>query len=115
MQKDTVIHSIHSVLLDPTRTNKVVTIPNIRDVVINGQSLGVGGYVDIGIIDTMKDLFVNFIGAVVFSVTGFFSTPRARAAAGRRPRGSSPAKTEEQDYLEQARKETDLPEPEEPC
>ena len=72
MQKDTVIHSIHSVLLDPTRTNTVVTIPNIQDVVINGQSLGVGGYVDIGIIDTMKDLFVNFIGAVVFSITGFF-------------------------------------------
>ena len=65
MQKDTVIHSIHSVLLDPTRTNTVVTIPNIQDVVINGQSLGVGGYVDIGIIDTMKDLFVNFVGAVV--------------------------------------------------
>ena len=60
------------VLLDPTRTNTVVTIPNIQDVVINGQSLGVGGYVDIGIIDTMKDLFVNFIGAVVFSITGFF-------------------------------------------
>ena len=72
MQKDTVIHSIHSVLLDPTRTNTVVTIPNIQDVVINGQSLGVGGYVDIGIIDTMKDLFVNFIGAVVFSTIGYF-------------------------------------------
>ena len=31
-----------------------------------------GGYLDIGIIDTMKDLFVNFIGAVVFSILGFF-------------------------------------------
>ena len=49
-----------------------MTIPNIQDVVINGQSLGVGGYVDIGIIDTMKDLFVNFIGAVVFSFFGYF-------------------------------------------
>ena len=29
-------------------------------------------YLDIGIMDTMKDLFVNFIGAVVFSVMGFF-------------------------------------------
>lgn len=114
MQKDTVIHSIHSVLLDPTRTNKVVTIPNIQDVVINGQSLGVGGYVDIGIIDTMKDLFVNFIGAVVFSVTGFFY---AKSKGRRTPaQGFVPSKkTEEQDYLEQARKETGLPEPEEPC
>ena len=115
MQKDTVIHSIHSVLLDPTRTNKVVTIPNIQDVVINGQSLGVGGYVDIGIIDTMKDLFVNFVGAVVFSITGFFyakSKGRRRTPA----QGFVPSKkTEEQDYLEQARKEQDLPEREEPC
>ena len=115
MQKDTVIHSIHSVLLDPTRTNTVVTIPNIQDVVINGQSLGVGGYVDIGIIDTMKDLFVNFVGAVVFSITGFFyakSKGRRRTPA----QGFVPSKkTEEQDYLEQARKEHDLPEREEPC
>ena len=115
MQKDTVIHSIDSVLLDPTRTNTVVTIPNIQDVVINGQSLGVGGYVDIGIIDTMKDLFVNFIGAVVFSITGFFyakSKGRRRTPA----LGFVPSKkTQEQDYLEQARKEQDLPEREEPC
>ena len=115
MQKDMVIHSIHSVLLDPTRTNTVVTIPNIQDVVINGQSLGVGGYVDIGIIDTMKDLFVNFVGAVVFSITGFFyakSKGRRRTPA----QGFVPSKkTEEQDYLEQARKEQDLPEREEPC
>ena len=115
MQKDTVIHSIHPVLLDPTRTNTVVTIPNIQDVVINGQSLGVGGYVDIGIIDTMKDLFVNFIGAVVFSITGFFyakSKGRRRTPA----LGFVPSKkTQEQDYLEQARKEQDLPEREEPC
>ena len=31
-----------------------------------------GGYLDIGLIDTMKDLFVNFIGAVVFSIIGYF-------------------------------------------
>ena len=30
-----------------------------------------GGYLDIGLIDTMKDLMVNFIGAVVFSILGF--------------------------------------------
>ena len=71
MQKDTIIHAIHTVTLDPTLSNKVVTIPDIQDVVINGESLGLGGYLDIGIIDTMKDLFVNFIGAVVFSITGF--------------------------------------------
>ena len=35
--------------------------------------LGVGGYLDIGILDTMKDLWVNFIGAVVFSIVAIFT------------------------------------------
>lgn len=107
MQKDTVIHAIHSVSLDPTLSNKVVTIPDIQDVVINGESLGLGGYLDIGIIDTMKDLFVNFIGAVVFSLSGFFfarSKGRRKSAA----QGFVPSKkTAEQDYLQQALEEAD--------
>ena len=56
MQKDTIIHTIHSVTLDPTRSNQVVTIHNIQDVAVNGSSLGLPGYLDIGLIDTMKDL-----------------------------------------------------------
>lgn len=72
MQKDTVIHSITSVMLDPTKGNHPVTIRGITDVAVNGESLGLGGYLDIGLLDTMKDLFVNFIGAVVFSIIGFF-------------------------------------------
>ena len=72
MQKDTVLHSITSVMLDPTKGNHPVTIEGIKDVAVNGESLGLGGYLDIGLLDTMKDLFVNFIGAVVFSVIGFF-------------------------------------------
>lgn len=72
MQKDTIIHTIKSVTLDPTMKNIVKKIPNIESVVINGQDLGLGGYLDIGLIDTMKDLFVNFIGAVVFSIIGYF-------------------------------------------
>lgn len=77
MQKDTVVNSIGSVMLDPTGGNHPVSIRHITDVIVvtaDGaqQSLGLGGYLDIGIIDTMKDLFVNFIGAVVFSTIGFF-------------------------------------------
>jgi len=72
MQKDTVIATISSVMLDPTGGNTPVQINNITEVMVNGQPLGLGGYLDIGLIDTMKDLFVNFIGAVVFSVIGFF-------------------------------------------
>lgn len=77
MQKDTIVNAINSVALDPTRTNTVIHIRDIADTIIvhsdgTQQALGVGGYVDLGIIDTMKDLIVNFIGAVVFSTIGFF-------------------------------------------
>ena len=34
-------------------------------------SMGLGGYLDIGLMDTMKDLLVNLIGAVVFSGFGY--------------------------------------------
>lgn len=73
MQKDTVIHAFASTSLDPTLSNIAVQVNDIHDVVVNGQSLGVGGYLDIGIYDTMEDLFVNFVGALVFSIIGFFN------------------------------------------
>lgn len=72
MQKDTVVNSITSVMLDPTNKNIPVTIDGITSVTVNGQELGFGGYLDIGLYDTMEDLFVNFIGAVVFSTIGYF-------------------------------------------
>lgn len=76
MQKDMVVHTISSVMLDPTGRNNVVVIKDITDVIVvsGGEEipLGLGGYLDLGILDTMKDLFVNFIGAVVFSIIGYF-------------------------------------------
>ena len=72
MQKDTVVQSITSVMLDPTNSNIPVTIDGITSVAVNGQDLGFDGYLDIGLYDTMKDLFVNFVGAVVFSTIGYF-------------------------------------------
>ena len=77
MQKDTVVTAISSVMLDPAGGNRPTAIKGITDVIVvtaDGAQhpLGLGGYLDIGIIDTMKDLFVNFIGAVVFSVIGYF-------------------------------------------
>ena len=74
MQKDTVVTNISSVLLNPEPVNKSIIIRDITDTVVNGQSLGINGYLDIGLYDTMKDLFVNFIGAVTFSLFGFFYT-----------------------------------------
>lgn len=84
MQKDTIVTSISSVLLNPEGVNDPVKINNITETVVNGQSLGIAGYLDIGIIDTMKDLFVNFIGAVVFSVFGFFYTKHEGKSRGAR-------------------------------
>lgn len=56
----------------------------IQEVMVNGQALGLGGYLDIGLVDTMEDLFVNFIGAAVFSVIGFFYVrSRGKGVAGR--------------------------------
>ena len=76
MQKDTVLHTISSTMLDETHSNKVVQIKDISDVIVvhsdgTQEALGVGGYLDVGIHDTMKDLIVNLIGAVVFSFIGF--------------------------------------------
>ena len=54
-----------------------MVVDGIQDVILvladgTQRSLGLGGYLDIGIVDTMVDLFVNFIGAVIFSTIGFF-------------------------------------------
>lgn len=77
MQKDAVIHAIDSVMLDPTRTNTVIHVRDIVETIVvhsdgTQEALNLGGYLDVGIIDTMKDLLVNFVGALVFSFIGFF-------------------------------------------
>ena len=76
MQKDMVVDHISTVMLDPTGGNHPVIIKGITDVIVvaDGQEipLGLGGFLDIGLLDTMKDLWVNFIGAVVFSTIGYF-------------------------------------------
>lgn len=76
MQKDTVVQSITSVMLDPTNSNTPITIDGIHSVAVNGTDLGFDGYLDIGLYDTMEDLFVNFIGALVFSFIGYFYIKR---------------------------------------
>lgn len=77
MQKDTVVNTISTVNLDPNHGTAAVVVRGIQDVILVLEDgiqmpLGLGGYLDVGIIDTMKDLFVNFIGAAVFSVIGYF-------------------------------------------
>ena len=77
MQKDTVTNVLSTVSLDPTNQNHTVVIKNITDMILvtgDGEqiALGLGGYLDMGIHDTIEDLFVNFIGAFVFSIIGYF-------------------------------------------
>ncbi|MCC3358202.1 hypothetical protein [Bacillus sp. REN16] len=78
MQKDRVVQKINSVSIG-SESNAVYRIENIqRTIIESNDDLGNrmetvidGGYLDIGIIDTMKDLFVNLLGAIVFSVLGY--------------------------------------------
>lgn len=79
MQKDFIVNTISSVSLNPSGLNETVKIKNIASTVVNGvmdgsevQYVIEGGYLDVGIIDTMKDLIVNCIGALIFSVIGVF-------------------------------------------
>lgn len=77
MQKDSILNTISTVMLDPSSHSRPVVVRDISDVIVvysdgKQQALGLGGYLDIGLLDTMNDLFVNFIGAASFSVIGFF-------------------------------------------
>lgn len=71
-QRDTVVTTVNSRLLDTSVFGASQTVNDIQEVAINGQAVDVGGYIDIGLIDTMKDMFVNLLGALVFSIFGYF-------------------------------------------
>ena len=77
MQKDSIVHTIGTILLDPTGGNQPIVLRNITDLIVvqadgTQTALGLGGYLDIGLLDTMEDLVVNFIGALIFSIIGYF-------------------------------------------
>lgn len=77
MQKDKVVSLVSSVSLNEEKKNSAVIIKDITETDIHGKVDGQntivkveGGYLDLGLYDTMKDLLVNFVGAVVFSIIG---------------------------------------------
>lgn len=77
MQKDTVLQTVSSVTLHPQGRNEPVVVQGIQDVIVvlsdgSQRPLGLGGYLDVGLQDTMYDLLVNLMGAVVFSIFGFY-------------------------------------------
>lgn len=74
MQKDTIVKTISSVTLDEKKENNPIVVDNIEKTIIYTKDKEVvieGGYLDLGINDTMKDLFVNFLGAITYSLIGF--------------------------------------------
>ena len=94
MQKDTVVRSLASVSLHPY--GEMTVLRDITAVAIDGTPLAVEGYLDIGLHDTMADLFVNFVGAVVFSVLGYFYIRhRGKGRSGRLMRWFLPRLAEE--------------------
>ena len=75
MQKDTFVTQFASVSLHPEGRNIPIPVNDITQTIIktaDGTTYTMGAYLDIGLIDTMKDLIVNFFGAVAFSIIGFF-------------------------------------------
>lgn len=67
MQHDTVVTAINSHYLSDT-AGGLHSIRSIQEVTLNGIPLEVGGYLDIGLIDTMHDILVETCGALVYFV-----------------------------------------------
>lgn len=79
MQKDFIYNTISSVhtAVNPSGANSNVIIENVQTTItgtVNNAPVefSFSGYLDIGIKDTMKDLLVNCLGAIVFSILGIF-------------------------------------------
>ena len=65
MQRDTIIHAIHSYDLGEA-TGVIGSIDQIDSVIVNGEPLE--GYIDIGLIDTMGDMMIETAGAAAYAV-----------------------------------------------
>lgn len=76
MQKDRIIEAFTSVT-SPINKAPITDITKTTIEYAGGKTVIIeNGYLDIGLIDTIKDMFVNFIGAVVFSIIGYFYIKR---------------------------------------
>ena len=67
MQDDTVVTHINSYLLDEG-VGVAGSIENIEEVIVNGQVLPVKGYIDIGLTDTILDMLLETMGALVVAI-----------------------------------------------
>lgn len=91
MQKDTIVDHVNTDIFSPEGEKLIVRIDNIERTVIYGSVNGgetetiiENGYLDIGLNDTVEDLFVNLIGAAVFSViVAFYISRRGKGAVAK--------------------------------
>ena len=74
-QKDTIVTTIHSDMLDGVSLGEVETITDIDYTIIvmeEGETMVIeDGYLDIGLYDTMEDMMCALIGSLVFVVWGY--------------------------------------------
>lgn len=76
MQKDTIVETIGSIDFNDNHVNKPIWITDIDETIIKGKVNGeecetvVNGYLDVGLYDTMEDMLVNLVGALIFSIIG---------------------------------------------
>ncbi len=71
MQKDEYVNEINTVLLGDSTSNKIFSIQDIlyTNVYTSESVFRIdGGYLDIGINDTMGDVFINMLGGIVASI-----------------------------------------------
>ena len=66
MQDDVVVDHINSYLLDDG-IGVAGSIANIDEVIVNGEKLPVKGYIDIGLTDSMLDMLLETVGAIIIS------------------------------------------------
>ena len=81
MQKDTWLSAFNSVALNIDGENIPLEVI-VESATLNGIVLD--GHLDVGLHDTMHDLFVNFIGAIAFSILGtVYIKNRGKGFAGK--------------------------------
>lgn len=78
MQKDTLLSDISSVNVDNVKNYKEEDVPDIYETILYDENKNVlkvikGGYLDIGLNDTISDLEANFIGALLFWLINYLS------------------------------------------
>ncbi|MBQ3552207.1 MAG: hypothetical protein IJA35_03495 [Clostridia bacterium] len=81
MQNDSIVYDIYSYYLGGG-LGQTGSINGITETIINGTALNFEGYLDIGLLDTMSDMLVNFIGACVFLVVDIVFLRKRRTPLG---------------------------------